>query len=50
MVSSSLQGALQIARASRRPERFDVVVAALTSRMRVKFGGTDLGELQELHE
>ena len=27
-----------------------LVVAALTSRMRVKFGGTDLGELQELHE
>ncbi|WP_261562174.1 hypothetical protein [Frankia tisae] len=27
-----------------------LVVAALTGRMRVKFGGTDLGELQELHE
>ncbi|MBL7486746.1 hypothetical protein I6A60_39840 [Frankia sp. AgB1.9] len=27
-----------------------LVVAALTGRMRMKFGGTDLGELQELHE
>ncbi|WP_045878656.1 hypothetical protein [Pseudofrankia sp. DC12] len=27
-----------------------LVVAALTGRMRTKFGGTDLAELQELHE
>jgi hydrogenase-4 component E len=26
------------------------ILAALTARMRVKFGGTDLAELQELHE
>ncbi len=29
---------------------FVLVTQVLTARMRVKFGGTDLGELQELHE
>ncbi|HET9767305.1 MAG TPA: TetR/AcrR family transcriptional regulator [Thermoanaerobaculia bacterium] len=33
IVSSTVQGALQIARASRQPERFDAVVAAIESRL-----------------
>jgi AcrR family transcriptional regulator len=34
VVSSALQGALQIARASRRADRFEAVIAALESRLR----------------
>jgi len=33
IVSSTVQGALQIARASRHPERFDAVVAAIEGRL-----------------
>ncbi|HXT51357.1 MAG TPA: TetR/AcrR family transcriptional regulator [Thermoanaerobaculia bacterium] len=36
IVSSTVQGALQIARASRHPERFDAVVAALEARLRAQ--------------
>jgi TetR/AcrR family transcriptional repressor of nem operon len=36
MVGSTVQGALQIARASRHPERFDAVVAALEARLRAR--------------
>jgi AcrR family transcriptional regulator len=34
IVASALQGALQIARSSRRPDRFDAVVASLNERLR----------------
>lgn len=34
MITSTVQGALQIARASRHPERFDAVVAAIEARLR----------------
>ena len=34
IVSSTVQGALQVARASRRPERFDLVVGSLLARLR----------------
>ncbi|HEV8239610.1 MAG TPA: TetR/AcrR family transcriptional regulator [Thermoanaerobaculia bacterium] len=36
IVSSTVQGALQIARASRQPQRFDAVVAAIESRLGVR--------------
>ena len=36
IVSSTVQGALQIARASRQPERFDAVVAAIEARLLVR--------------
>jgi TetR/AcrR family transcriptional repressor of nem operon len=39
IVSSTVQGALQIARASRHPERFDAVVAALQARLRMRSAG-----------